>query len=275
MENILVSIITVTYQAQDHLEQTMQSVFTQTYPNIEYILIDGGSTDKTLDIVRKHENKLSFWVSEKDNGIYDAMNKGIQKAQGELIGMINASDYYEPEAVELMVSTYIKNPDFGVYHGNVNMLNTDGSFFKFKKPNTNIDELYKGMSLYHPTFFIPKSTYEHLGLYSLQFKIAADFDLALRYYLAGVKFYWIDSVICNFRKGGVSTKQEVQATQECVEVLLKNGYPEAEVQTISKKWEKLNKKDQLFDMVYQLLKKILPEAVIKKIVTHVSINNKK
>ena len=99
----LVSVITVTYNAKSYLEQTIQSVFAQTYPHIEYIIIDGASTDGTLDIIKRHEKKIAFWVSEKDNGIYDAMNKGIRAANGELIGIINASDYYEPDTISEVV----------------------------------------------------------------------------------------------------------------------------------------------------------------------------
>lgn len=106
----LISIITVVYNGEKYLEQTIQSVINQTYKNIEYIVIDGGSTDGTLDIIKKYEEHISYWVSESDKGLYDAMNKGIGVAKGELIGMINSDDWYELEAVEIMAEAYKNNP---------------------------------------------------------------------------------------------------------------------------------------------------------------------
>ena len=96
----VISIITITYNGEKHIEQTIQSVLGQTYPNIQYIIIDGGSTDQTLSIIKKYEQKLYYWVSEKDKGISDAFNKGIAKATGEIVGIINADDWYEPAALE-------------------------------------------------------------------------------------------------------------------------------------------------------------------------------
>jgi len=108
----LVSIVTVVYNGEKYLEQTIRSVINQRYDNIEYIIIDGGSTDGTLDIVEKHEKMIDYWISEPDEGIFDAMNKGIKICRGELIGLINADDYYAPNAIERVVSCYLKEkPD--------------------------------------------------------------------------------------------------------------------------------------------------------------------
>jgi len=269
----LVSIITVTYNAENYIEQTIQSVLAQTYPNIEYIIIDGCSTDSTLEIIKNNFQFSIFnfqLISEQDNGLYDAMNKGISIAQGELIGMINASDFYEPNTVEMVVSAYLQNKA-GIFHGNVKMLNEDGSFFKIKKPETNLEHLYKGMSLYHPTFFVVKSVYEKYGLYDLQYKIVADFDFAIRCYLAGVQFFYIDSVISNFRKGGVSSKKEKAAHRECKNVLIQNGYSETIVNAVVKEWERLRKKNNMYYVSYKILKHILPTSIINKITARASV----
>ena len=273
----LISIITVTYNAEDYLAQTIESVLAQTYQNIEYIIIDGYSTDRTIAIINNYELRITIalkhfmWMSEKDCGIYNAMNKGIRLAHGELIGMINASDFYEPNTVEMVVNKYSKNKDTGIFHGNVNMLNDDGSFFKLKKPNTNLEDLYKGMSLYHPTFFVAKSVYEKYGFFDLQYKIAADFDFALRCNLAGVKFCYLDYVISNFRKGGVSSKKIKAAHQECKKILIQNGYPEATANAVAKEWERLRKKDNLYYWLYSIFKHFLPISLINKIAEHSSV----
>lgn len=106
---IKVSIITVVYNGVKNIEQTIKSVLHQTYSNIEYIVIDGGSTDGSLDIIKKYSDSISYWVSEADKGIYDAMNKGISKATGDLIGIINSDDWYEPDAIMNMVTAYEEN----------------------------------------------------------------------------------------------------------------------------------------------------------------------
>ncbi|GHT75655.1 hypothetical protein AGMMS50262_11610 [Bacteroidia bacterium] len=271
MNNPLISIITVTYNAQDFLEQTMQSVFAQTYSNIEYLIIDGCSQDNTVSIIKKQESKLSYWVSEKDLGVYDAMNKGIRLCKGELIGMINASDYYAPNAVELVVNEYLSNNSDGIFHGNINMLNADGSFFKLKKPDTDLSELYKGISLFHPTFFVSKSIYEKQGLYDIRYKIAADFDFALRCYLAGVHFYYIDNVISNFRLGGLSSNRNNDGMAESRDILIKNGFDNETVQSMVKLWKKLDLKNRKYNIAYNILGKIFPAFIIEKIAAHISV----
>ncbi|MDR2057894.1 MAG: glycosyltransferase [Dysgonamonadaceae bacterium] len=271
MINPLVSIITVTYNARSLLEQTMQSVFSQTYPNIEYIIIDGASIDGTVTVIKKYESKLSFWISEKDNGIYDAMNKGIRLAKGELIGMINAGDYYEPEAVKSVVKVYSENKDTGIFHGNMNMLNEDGTFFKLKKPNTDLSELYKGISLFHPTFFVTSAVYKKIGLYDARFKISADFDFALRCYRAKVKFFYMDQVITNFRLGGLSSSGNSKGMYESRDILFKNGYKTKVVNPVFHEWQKTKRKKKLFDAVYKLLKKILPLSVLNKLASYISL----
>jgi glycosyltransferase involved in cell wall biosynthesis len=271
MNNPLVSIITVTYNASDSLEQTMQSVFTQTYPNIEYIIIDGASTDGTIDIIKKQEARLALWLSEKDEGIYDAMNKGIRLAKGEFIGMINAGDYYEPDAVETVVNAYLGNRDTDIFHGNMNLLNSDGTFFKLKKPNTNLDELYKGISLFHTTFFVTSATYKTHGLYDTRFKVSADFDFALRCHLAGVHFFYIDKVIANFRLGGFSYQSKNNGILDSRNVLLKNGYPAETVVPIVRQWKISGRRKQFFNAVYKLLRTLLPQPILNKISRRISL----
>jgi glycosyltransferase involved in cell wall biosynthesis len=203
-EPLLVSIITVVYNGEKTLEQTIQSVINQTYQNIEYIIIDGGSTDGTLDIIKKYEAHLSFWVSEPDKGLYDAMNKGIGIAKGELIGMINSDDWYELNAVELMANAYQANPNKTIFHadrydidenGNKSIRKFHPSAFRFK---------YYGMTYNHPSMFITKTEYEN-HIYSIQLRALSDYQFVLEAYLRDKNiFYYINKPIVNYRLDGIS-----------------------------------------------------------------------
>jgi glycosyltransferase involved in cell wall biosynthesis len=265
-----VSIITVTYNAKNSLEQTMQSVFSQTYQGIEYILIDGGSTDGTVNIIKKNESKISFWLSEKDKGIYDAMNKGIRLAKGALIGMINAGDYYEPDAVERMVEACIQHKDCGIFHGNINLLNEDGSFFKLKKPNPDLSQFYKGISLFHPTLFVRNAIYKKNGLYDSNFGISADFDFILRNYLAGTKFFYLEQVIANFKQGGYSAQNKSRANLECRDILYKNGYQKEIVEPLFKKWNSIYLKQRVLDFGYAVVRKLFSDKIANKIASYIT-----
>lgn len=267
----LISVITVTYNAKSYLEQTMQSVFAQTYPNIEYIIIDGGSIDGTLDIIKHHEKKIAFWVSEKDNGIYDAMNKGIRSAKGELIGIINASDYYEPDAISEIVKEYLQHQDVGIFHGNINMLNMDGSFFKQKTASKDVDNLCNGFSLFHPTFFVTKSTYNQMGAYDTNFKIAADYDFSLRCANAHVKFFHIDKVISSFRVGGISSADKKKCLEESKKVLLNNHINTKEADEIYKRWIQSERKNHIYRTVYEGLRIFFPNKLMSRIALKFSV----
>jgi glycosyltransferase involved in cell wall biosynthesis len=277
MANPLVSIITVTYNAEKFLEQTMQSVFAQAYPNIEYIIIDGSSTDRTLEIITNYALQITKkfqlrWISERDNGIYDAMNKGIALAKGELIGIINADDFYEADAVETVVKVFSENSQAGIFYGNVNLLNPDGTFFKIKKSNPNLDELYKNFSLQHPTFFVKAETYKNHGNFDANFKIAGDYDFSLRCYLAGVEFCYIDKTLTNFRRGGAS-RNKFSNIVEGKRVLLKNGYTE-NLAPIVRQWKKAAALESIYLPAYLFAKKIIPLSVLNKIANNISINKK-
>lgn len=267
----LVSIITVTYNAKNYLEQTIQSVIAQTYPNIEYIIIDGGSTDGTIDVIKKYDNHIAHWVSEPDRGIYDAMNKGIRLAHGKLIGMVNASDYYEPNTVQRVIEAYQAKPNVGIFHGNINMLNEDGSFFKRKVADTNLQHLEMGFSIFHPTFFVTANVYETMGLYDIHFRLAADYDFALRCWKAGVIFHHIDSILSNFRVGGATNQQRLQSLEESKQALINNGIPEQEANHAYAVWKSKMQKDIVARYFYDLLRKIFPTYLIQKITPHIQI----
>jgi len=203
----LVAVVTVVYNGAKHLEQAIESVTNQTYHNIEYIIIDGGSTDGTPDIIKQYENHIAYWVSETDNGIYDAMNKGIKKASGEFIGMLNADDWYEPEVIE-KVANKIDSLE-GEVEGRViycDSYNYDEELSTgFKTKQTSEMKYWKGMTISHQAMFIHRSIYDRLGLYNLDYRFAADYEFFLRMIKAGIRFEKLDFHGINFRMGGAST----------------------------------------------------------------------
>lgn len=197
---LLVSVITIVYNGDRYLEQTIQSVLSQSYQQIEYIIVDGGSTDGSLDIIRKYEDRIAYWKSEPDQGISDAFNKGIALASGELVGILNADDWYEPEAIAAMTDLY--QPD-SVLHGNRQFWNEDGSKGSWSRPK--LEMLSLEMSLNHPTVFVSKSLYDRYGIFDTNYKMAMDYHLLLRFYKSGVNFIHVDKIITNIRLGGVSS----------------------------------------------------------------------
>jgi|SaaInl8_200m_RNA_FD_contig_111_262007_length_14866_multi_10_in_0_out_0_12 glycosyltransferase involved in cell wall biosynthesis len=198
----LISIITVVYNGEKYLEETILSVINQTYDNVEYIIIDGGSTDGTIDIIKKYNDKIDYWVSEKDDGIYDGMNKGIKLCMGDIIGLINADDWYEKDTISLVIEKYLENNDYDIFHGNINYI--DKSQKKYKPKFTYTNMLYKGMSLYHPTCFVKKSLYND-ELFDSNYKLVADYKFIFSMMLKEKNFYYIDKVLANMRAGGAGT----------------------------------------------------------------------
>lgn len=197
--NPLVSVVTVVYNGEKYLEQTIQSVINQSYGNVEYIVIDGGSTDGTLDIIKKYEDQIDYWVSEKDKGIYDAMNKGIQVATGEFIAFINADDWYEKNAIEHVIKAYNQKKNTDFFYGNLSYIKKNGEVVLWEGNRGN-----KGLEIPHPTCFIRSSILKR-ELFNADFSIVADAELTLRLFNSNIESFYIDEVIANFRDGGVSS----------------------------------------------------------------------
>ncbi|HUR10590.1 MAG TPA: glycosyltransferase family 2 protein [Flavitalea sp.] len=212
----LVSIITVVYNGEQYIEQTIRSVLDQTYNNIQYIIVDGGSTDSTIDIINKFSTRLYRWVSEKDEGISDAFNKGIAMATGEIIALINADDWYEKDSVEKVVAT-IGNYD--IAYGDVQYwIQGRKTFIQEGNHHFLINE----MTVNHPTVFMKRKCYEKFGPFDTSYRCAMDYDLMLRYYTAGCTFIRVPAVVANMRWEGTS---DVLWKQGCAETLaIKNHY---------------------------------------------------
>jgi len=219
----IVSVITVCYNAVNTLEHTIKSVIQQSYPKIEYIIIDGCSNDGTVEIITKYDNYISKWLSEPDKGMYDAMNKGIQISNGELIAFINADDWYEKDVITYVVSNYQKVPGADVIHGNEIRRSREGRLLWIRRPNQNYKNLIKGMTLFHPTCFITSKSYNQWGLYDIKYSLAADYELLLRFYLKGAYFCHVDKALANFRVGGLSWTKWNLLLHECKIIQIKYG----------------------------------------------------
>ncbi|MCP4970709.1 MAG: glycosyltransferase [Arcobacter sp.] len=205
--NPLVSIITVVYNGSKYLQQTINSVTNQTYRNIEYIIIDGCSTDNTLEIIKKNESQISNWISEPDNGLYDAMNKGINLAKGELIGIINSDDWYELNAVKYVVDAYKENKDKLIFHGDRYNITINGDRELYKYKPSKFRFLYFSMTYNHPSMFFHKKIYEE-HKYNVNFRVFSDYEFVLRLFLLKPEsFHYIPNPYVNYRLGGISSNQ--------------------------------------------------------------------
>lgn len=201
MKKTLISIVTVSYNAVSTIEQTILSVINQTYPHIEYIIIDGGSTDGTVDIIKKYADKIAYWVSEPDKGIYDAMNKGIKVATGEWINFMNAGDYFANNNVLLKVFSQKYDTKIKVLYGDYIAKNETESVINKSK---NLSVLYKEMPFCHQSAFLKNENI----LYDTNFKIAADYKLFVFLYKnhGCNSFVNLNEVISIFDANGISSK---------------------------------------------------------------------
>lgn len=202
-----ISIITVCFNSEKTIEDTFKSVQYQTYSNIEYIVIDGNSTDDTNEIVFKYKDIVSTHLSEPDDGLYDAMNKGIELATGDIIGVLNSDDVFADENTVQKLADSIGNND-GIY-GDVGFY-AEHDFSDKKRHYSSKGftkkKFSRGMMPAHPSFYVRKECYERAGLYRTDFKIASDFDMVLRIFsLPNTSFTYLTEEIVKMRLGGVST----------------------------------------------------------------------
>jgi len=214
-----ISIVTPSYNQGEFLEETISSVINQGYPNLEYIIIDGGSTDATLDIIRKYENNISYWISEPDEGIYDAMNKGISLCNGSIVALLNADDYYQNNLIINLVVKSLCLDKNTIYYGDAIIQYDDIHMQLLKK---GILDLTKGMTLIHQSMFVCKEIYENNGLYNTKYRYAADLDFTLRTYLANIKYVYIPHTLVNFRYGASSDKHFFKSYLEAFFIIKNN-----------------------------------------------------
>lgn len=216
-----ISIITVTYNSAATLEETILSVINQTYQNIEYIIVDGKSTDSTLSIIDKYKNRIAKFVSEKDNGIYDALNKGISMASGDVVGILHSDDFYTSNEVLQKIAERFNKENCEALYGDllyVSKDNTDKIIRKWRAGEFKSNSFLFGWMPPHPTFFVKKEVYEKHKAFNLDFKTSADYELMLRLlYKLKIKTSYLSEFIVKMRMGGqsnVSTKNRIIANLE-------------------------------------------------------------
>lgn len=200
-----ISIITPVFNAVQTLEKTILSVLNQkTESEIEYIIIDGGSTDGSLEIINQHLDGISFFITESDKGVYDAMNKGIQRATGDIIGIINSDDWYNDGALAAVEKLFLNDNSLEIVYSPIDNY-LDGDYFNTFIPG-DLDNLIFKFTINHPSCFIKRTVYERIGNFDLGFSIAADYDFILRAYLAKAKFHCINFPLASYSLNGMSGK---------------------------------------------------------------------
>lgn len=220
----LVSIVTVVLNNRKVLEQTIQSVLNQTYKNIEYRVIDGGSTDGTLDILHRYDRRIASWISEPDEGISDAMNKGIALSSGDIIGLLHAGDWYSVDQVERGVNALIRSSADFVF-GDLQFHGPDGTIKHRINGNPEYTKvIHKIMlELNHPTVLVRRSVYEKNGLFDKNYHIAMDYEWFLRLHRRGGAGEYVQGLVGHMSIGGVSDVSYVKTLKEVRDIAVRYG----------------------------------------------------
>jgi glycosyltransferase involved in cell wall biosynthesis len=216
-----ISIITIVYNNHETIGDAIESVLGQTYPNIEYIVIDGQSTDGTVKIVQSYGNRISKFISEPDRGLYDAINKGIGLATGDVVGLLHSDDvFYTTDVISKVIGAFQSHGTDSVYGDllYVQKNNTNKNVRNWVSGNYRRDNFLLGWMPPHPTFYVKREVYQRLGLYNTDFKSAADYELMLRYlYKHQITTTYIPEKLVKMRVGGksnITLKNRIRANQE-------------------------------------------------------------
>lgn len=205
-----VSVITGVLNRADTIEECIRSVLSQSYRNVEHIIIDGGSADGTLDVICRYKDKIAKVISEPDNGIYYALNKGIRLASGDILGILHSDDFYAQDRIIEKVIDVFKNKDVDSCYGDLEYVDKKDPerIIRYWKASSCTQEKFKyGWMPPHPTFFVKKSIYEKLGPFNTDFKISADYELCLRFLLKHkISVAYLPEVLIKMRTGGLSNR---------------------------------------------------------------------
>ncbi len=238
---IKISIITVVWNNKETIKDAIDSVLSQTYKNIEYIVVDGASSDGTVEIVKSYGDKITKFLSEPDSGLYDAMNKGLKLASGDIVGILNSDDFYIDEnVVQKVVDEFeIKKVD-SVFADLVFVKpdNLDKVVRYYDSSKFKPSKFVYGWMPAHPTFFVRRSIYEKYGLFKTDYKIAADYEILVRFLAKyKVSYSYLNEVIIKMRMGGVSTsglKSNYILNKEIIRACNENGLPTNWFKVLSK-----------------------------------------
>src|ERR1700743_3825217 len=210
MQDLKISLITVAYNAQDTIERCITSVLRQKSHNIQYIVIDGRSTDNTAQIINKYKDKIDFFITEPDQGIYDAMNKGIAQATGDIIGTLNADDFFADDYILNDVMEAFTEKSTNILYGNLDYIDKNGKTIrKWRSAKYRNGMFNWGWMPPHPTFYCKKTLFDELGAYKLDYGSAADYELMLRFIHDKDNkshIYYLDKVMVKMMAGGISNK---------------------------------------------------------------------
>jgi glycosyltransferase involved in cell wall biosynthesis len=219
----LVSIITPSFNQAPYIEETIKSVLTQDYPRVEYIIVDGGSTDGTVDIIKKHENKIAWWVSEKDKGQTDAINKGFARATGDILAWINSDDTYEPGAISAAIKYLQEHPDVGMIYGDCNFINETGKVIgRFNSVQTSHRLIRQGyVHIPQQTMFFRADLWKQVGPLDPSFYFAMDYDLWTRI-SARSEIKYVPQTWANFRLH--TSGKTIMADDRCWPEMIKVHY---------------------------------------------------
>ena len=258
----LVSVITIVRNNKDTVLQAIRSVLDQTYPFIEYLIVDGVSTDGTLDIIRQHQERIDYWLSEPDRGTSDAMNKGISYAQGELIFWLASDDWIDPDYIETAVDALTHSGADFVYGDLTYYASNILQFTQAGDPDYGRTITYMMPRLNTPSRVTKAKCFREFGLLDFYYKLASDYELALRFYVRGAKGTYDSRLCVHHRLGGVSTSNHLGGLLEIREAAVYHGFPKTKA---------------TYGLVYCLARRVirnvafacLPASIYKKLLSYV------
>ena len=225
-----ISIITASYNNENSIEKTILSVIAQNYPNIEYIIIDGCSTDNTQNIIGQYNSNIDYFISEQDTSVYDALNKGIKVATGDVICFLHADDTFQDNQVLNMIMKSFNNIDLDVICGDIVIKNNKDNIIRYYKGSNKVKENFSmGIMPPHPAVFMKSEVYKKMGNFSVNYKIASDYDYLLRVFMnLDIKYKYIPKVFVSMSDGGISNKNilsKIILNFEIFKIHKRNGAP--------------------------------------------------
>lgn len=220
-----VTIITACRNSAQTIGNTIQSIIDQHYTSTEHIIIDANSDDGTAEVIAMHGDSISLWVREPDDGIADAWNKGIRRATGEIIGILNADDFYASGTIAKVVEVFNKNTECGFVFGDLQMINGDTGqgYTVFGRADYERIIRYHMLGIPHPTVFVRRSVYEQVGLVDTAYRICTDYEFIRRMISMGIKGEYLPHVLTVMREGGLSERDRVLASKEVLDISTKYG----------------------------------------------------
>ncbi len=225
-----ISLLTVSHNSAATIADTIESIRKQDYPAIEYIIVDGDSKDGTVEIIKQHSTFITRWLSEPDKGIYDAMNKAIGLATGEVVGILNSDDFYFDSTIISQVAAAFENQDIDAVFGDlifVDPNNLKKTVRTYSSAKWNPTKFAKGFMPAHPTFFVRRKYYGQFGLFKTDYKIAADYELLIRFlYVNKLRYKYLPLTMVKMRKGGASSRNlmsNVVLNNEIIRACRENG----------------------------------------------------